>query len=669
MIYGPTPPTTLPKQDIEVVIKQLERFQFSATSQRAWAPDAVECVEFFEGKQWANADVVAIEAEGRPVLTFNKISPVLRVVFGYERANRHDITFHPGSDGQATEEIAEALSHTAKQIISVNHGPWKFSEVFRDGMLCGRGYLDIRLGFEDNILGEIDIESLDPFSTYPDPEAEDYDPAKWSDVFVTKWMSLNDIELIYGPAATEVMEDHIGGGASNVISSLGLDGDIEDDRTPERRFGLWKYMHDTFDDSAMRIGPVSMNIALAEHVDRNRKIIRVIDRQWTKLTKVRSFIDLESGATKEIPELWRRDRIMAVKDWAEAQGQPIGIMERTEKKIRWTVTAADILLHDNWSPYRTLTVVPYFGYFRRGKTLGLVHDLRDPQREINKRRSAEIHIVGTSAASGWMYEMDALAPDQKELLRTHGSTPGVNIELASGGLPKIDRIEPPIPPVHMERLEKKGADDLKEISGINEAALGQDSRALSGKAIEARQRQAVIGIETYLDNMDRTRNLAGTKILELIQDHYTEQRFIRTMGDDGKPREMTINERTAAGAILNDIRTGKYTTTIDSTPATATFQQAQFEEALEMLERGIPIPPDILVDLSTMPQKEEIKRRIQQQLEAQGLLPPQATNGASPTNGAASPLEPQPSPSLIASNPIPPGSAGAGFNGVTGGPS
>ncbi|KKK55506.1 hypothetical protein LCGC14_3073860, partial [marine sediment metagenome] len=59
--------------------------------------------------------------------------------------------------------------------------------------------------------------------------------------------------------------------------------------------------------------------------------------------------------------------------------------------------------------------------------------------------------------------------------------------------------------------------------------------------------------------LDRTRNLAGTKILELIQDHYTEQRFIRTMGDDGKPREMTINERTAAGAILNDIRTGKYT--------------------------------------------------------------------------------------------------------------
>ena len=423
-------------------------------------------------------------------------------------------------------------------------------------------------------------------------------------------------------------------------------------------------MHDTFDESALRIGPLSMNIALAEHVDRNRKIIRVIDRQWTKLTKVRSFIDLESGATKEIPELWRRDRIMAVKDWAEAQGQPIGIMERTQRKIRWTVTAADILLHDDWSPYRKLTVVPYFGYFRRGKTLGLVHDLRDPQREINKRRSAEIHIVGTSAASGWMYEIDALAVDQKEILRTRGSTPGVNIELNSGGLTKIERIEPPIPPVHMERLEQKGADDLKEISGVNEAALGQDDRAISGKAIEARQRQAVIGIETYLDNMDRTRNLAGEKIKELVQDHYTEQRFIRTMGDDGKPVEMTINERTAAGAILNDVRTGKYTTTVDSTPATATFQQTQFEEALEMLDKGIPIPPDILVDLSTMPQKEEIKRRIQQQLAAQGLLPPEATNGASPTNGAASPLEPQPQPSMIASNPIPAGSAGAGFSGA-----
>jgi hypothetical protein len=657
----------LPKQDIEVVIRQLERFSFAAESQSKWAKGAVECVDFSEGKQWKQADIIAIEGEGRPALTWNKIAPLTRLVFGFQRANRHDIKYSPGSDGMANDEIAQALTHAAKQIHQSNMAEWKFSEMFRDGILSGRGYLDYRLGFDDNILGEVVIESLDPFSTYPDPEADSYDPKKWNDVFTTRWMSLNDIELMYNRQAAEEMENQTGQGLSAVISSLGYDGELDDDVTPERSFGLWKHMNDTTEDGQMRIGPLSRNFSLFDHVDRNRKVIRVIDRQHIRLSRVRRFIDLATGATREIPETWNHNRIVRVKDWAENQGQPLGVMDRVERKVRWTVTAADVLLFDDWSPYRTFTVIPYFGYFRRGKTLGMVHDLRDPQREINKRRSAEIHIVGTSASSGWMFEENSMTVDSKEILKRYGSKPGINLELKDGGLDKIKRIEPPVPPTHMERLEQKANVDIKEISGINESALGQEDKAISGKAIEARQRQAVIGIETYMDNMDRTRHLAGEKTLELVQDHYTEERFLRAMGEDLKPQDMKINQRAASGAILNDIRVGKYTTTISKTPSTATFQEAQFEQALEMLDKGIPIPPDILVELSTMPQKDEIKRRIQEQLIAQGLMtPPNQTppNGASPTNGAIPPSGPQPDAGNLAALPIPGGSASAGFDGA-----
>ncbi len=667
MLYGPTPPKNLPKQDIEVVIRQLERFTFAAESQGKWSKDAVECVDFSEGKQWKQADKIAIEAEGRPALSWNKIGSLTRLVFGFQRANRHDIKYSPGSDSLANTEIAEALTHTAKQIHQANMAEWKFSEIFRDGILAGRGYLDYRLGFDDNILGDVVIETLDPFSTYPDPEADSYDPKKWNDVFSTRWASLNDIELMYGREGAEELEHQTGQGLSAVISSLGYDGDLEDDHTPERTFGLWKHMNDSTEEGSLRIGPLSRNFSLFDHIDRNRKVIRVIDRQHIQLARVRSFIDLETGATREIPEKWGRERIVRVKEWAENQGQPLGVMERVERKVRWTVTAADVLLFDDWSPYRSFTVIPYFGYFRRGKTLGMVHDLRDPQREINKRRSAEIHIVGTSASSGWMYEDDAMSVDSKETLKRHGSTPGINLELKSGGLTKIERIEPPVPPTHMARLEQKANVDIKEISGINESALGQEDKAISGKAIEARQRQAVIGIETYMDNMDRTRHLAGEKTLELVQDHYTEERFLRAMGDDLKPQDMTINQRAVSGALLNDVRVGKYTTTISKTPSTATFQEAQFEQALEMLEKGIPIPPDILVELSTMPQKDEIKKRIEEQLIAQGLMVPPnqpPPNGAPPTNGATPPSGPQPDAGNLASLPIPGGSASAGFDGA-----
>ena len=40
------------------------------------------------------------------------------------------------------------------------------------------------------------------------------------------------------------------------------------------------------------------------------------------------------------------------------------------RRIRWTVVADDIVLHDDWS--HTPTVVPFFPHFRKGNTIGPV---------------------------------------------------------------------------------------------------------------------------------------------------------------------------------------------------------------------------------------------------------------------------------------------------------
>ena len=42
----------------------------------------------------------------------------------------------------------------------------------------------------------------------------------------------------------------------------------------------------------------------------------------------------------------------------------------------------------------------YFPYFRRGVTRGMVEDLVDPQKEKNKRRSAEVEVVSKMANGG-----------------------------------------------------------------------------------------------------------------------------------------------------------------------------------------------------------------------------------------------------------------------------
>ena len=71
---------------------------------------------------------------------------------------------------------------------------------------------------------------------------------------------------------------------------------------------------------------------------------------------------------------------------------------------------------------------------------------------------------------------------------------------------------------------------------------------------------------------------------------------------------------------LNDLSIGEYDIVISDTPATATARTAQFwslVDACKNLNIQGPMVMDILLDLSDIPQKEEIKRRLKAQQEEQ----------------------------------------------------
>ncbi len=250
-------------------------------------------------------------------------------------------------------------------------------------------------------------------------------------------------------------------------------------------------------------------------------------------------------------------------------------------------------------------------------------DLLDPQREINKRRSAQIDQVTRTANSGWLLHEQGLDVEQQENWENNSAAPGFIGKWKGDAHMKPERISQAAQPIAAEKLEMKASDDLKEISGINEELLGQVDKVQSGRAIEAKQRQGVMALQTYMDNMSRTKELGGKKKLELIQNHYTEQRMVRILGEDGKQDSIIINERQPlSGSILNNLSLGKYSLSIDETPLSASFLAAQFEELMEMIEKGVlPVEAvmDIAVELSTIPQKEIVKQRIQGFMASQGI--------------------------------------------------
>jgi hypothetical protein len=70
--------------------------------------------------------------------------------------------------------------------------------------------------------------------------------------------------------------------------------------------------------------------------------------------------------------------------------------------------------------------------------------------------------------------------------------------------------------------------------------------------------------------------------------------------------EITINEVQPDGSILNDLTIGRYDVVITDTPTTTTFEQSQFMEMMEMLERGVQIPQHHVIRASSLVKKHEI---------------------------------------------------------------
>lgn len=603
---------------VDKVILLSDRYNRGIDAMREWNKVARKCVDFAEGSQWENEVIQAIESQGRKAFTFNEVGVLVRLVLGYQASTKTDIKILPNWQGYSNEEVAQILTMLLKQLSEVNQQSWVDAEVFKDGVLSGRGYYDLRLNFDDNELGELEITSSDPFSTILDPDGDRYNLDSLGWVIDDRWADIDEIEATYGEDAASLVRPLVN-------SNSGLPGSVQATASllmPWRSFG---------GSQGSNVMPQGFDSYYNNAFDYARKNIRLIDCQHYVSCRRRFWLDLETGVKEPVAEYWTEEQIQRVLQYAEAkysakgQQSPIRLVVRPGKRVRWTTMVGDLIVYDSWSPYRTFTKVGFFPWFRRGKTRGMVEDLIGPQEAINKMGSAQVEIAARSANGGWQVKDGSLTPEEKERLYQEGSAPGY-VQFWQG-TEKPTRLEPGQISPALERLQMFNKQEIKDISGINDSALGQIDRVQSGVAVQARQRQSVIAIQTYMDNFSRTKELVGRKELEIIQDYYSEERVYRLTGDDGKKTDVTINKRLASGEIVNDVTNGRYLLSVDETPLASTFAEAQSAEVAELVKIGvldptIPVVREKILSMASIPNKEEFIAALaewqQQQLQIAG---------------------------------------------------
>jgi hypothetical protein len=74
--------------ELEVDLGTLRQwFREAVDKNKKWRDEALEDYEFYWGKQWTDADLLALKSAGRPAITVNRIKPMINLTSGYQRQN------------------------------------------------------------------------------------------------------------------------------------------------------------------------------------------------------------------------------------------------------------------------------------------------------------------------------------------------------------------------------------------------------------------------------------------------------------------------------------------------------------------------------------------------------------------------------------------------------
>ena len=183
-----------------------EVFQAMQSSNRTFMQSARESMYFYTGGygtgQWDNADISKLRAEGRPPLQLNIILPKVNLVTGIERQGRTSYRARPVemNDDNEAKLITSLLYHLDKSQSLHN----VFSRVFKDGVITGRGWVDLSVEAGEYFDSKINIRRESWANVLMDPEATTPDCSQWGRLARTKLLSISKAKDMFPDALRDV---------------------------------------------------------------------------------------------------------------------------------------------------------------------------------------------------------------------------------------------------------------------------------------------------------------------------------------------------------------------------------------------------------------------------------------------------------------------------------
>jgi hypothetical protein len=537
--------------------------------------------KFYDGKQWDEDDEQYLKDRGQKALVFNQVKPAVDWVVGTEKRTRIDYKILPRKKEQGP--TAETKTKGMKYLSDVNKETFQRSRSFEDMIKCGIGWLEY--GVRNDTSDERIFSRFEDWrNIWYDSLANELDMSDARYLFRSKFVDL-DIGCAMFPERADIIK------AASINDHSYHDEEMTGlDITPVE--GEEGYLLDQWH-------------GIETPYFRSR--VRLVEGWYRLPMRAKIMKGPELGSLNGV----RFDKANEDHNYL-VNNNYASLYDAIRMQVYCMLFCSTGALANQESPYNhnRFPFIPIVCYRKKtdNTPYGLIRQLRDPQEDLNKRRSKALFILQTNQTVADDDATEDWDDFKEELDRPDGlirKKPGSDVSINK---------ETKLVEEHV-MLMGQDAEYIERTAGVNDEMMGRQTNAVSGKAISQRYEMGTVVTASPFDNLRYAFQLAGEMKLSLIEQFWTEEKEIRITGKKGQPEFISLNSVDPdTGEKLNDITQTQGDFAVDEQAHSATVRQAMFDAMMELTTK---IPPevtikilDLIVDLSDIPSKDAFVERI-----------------------------------------------------------
>ena len=637
--------------------------------------------EFAHDEQLSHDEKVALQDQGMPTFTINRILPVVEMLNFYATANnpRWQAIGVEGSDS----DVAAVFSDLSDYIWNLSDGSALYSNAINDAITKSIGYVLVTVDTDmDNGMGEVVLQQPEPFDIYVDPKSRDMMFRDASYVLIRKVLPKSHIVKIfpqfkrkinsasslegddsYSERAISDKEQKLFLRDDANAEDVGVDSAGEQEPTIEL-FELYEKIKVSYVNVFYRIPPdeeqlkviqqqvqvkmkemaAEMQVELMEQDKQMQEAVQmgkmIPERYQLELEKAQKMMQqqlqaaeqeymsqLQAAASKiENKVISEKEYNILLKD-KTFQQSIVDSVQFYGTRIRQTICAGDKLLQEVVYPENIVDypLIPFhYKWTGTPYPVSAVAPLVGKQREINKSHQIMVHNASLGSSLRWLYEEGSIDPEQWE---KYSSSPGALLSVRPGSEKPTPIMPAPLSNAFFG-IVQEGKQDMEYLAGIYSSMQGDTQQQHETfRGMLALDEYGTRRIKQWMKHsIEPALRQLGKVIMQISQSVYSANKKFRIIQPSAlqEEREQEINipiynDMGRAIGKSMDYSAAKFDVRIVAGSTLPVNRWAYLAELKELLQFGVIDDIAVLAETDVR-NKEQIAKRKSMYAQLQGQL-------------------------------------------------